>query len=162
MASAEQQLQDLIASVRAEAKAEGDAEGYARAWQEVRQAANVALGLGPELKRVKTIDLLFRARDTGAMPVTESVLPPIVSADEARQRRRRGQNRDLVKMVLGLVDKQMGATEIQRHLQAEGVAYSSVRHALDQLKKAGDVIEHPGGLFELKSNAAPSDSEEAA
>ena len=78
MASAEQQLQDLIGGVRREADAEGYARGYASAWREILAAAKKALG--PET--VTAHDLF------------SSEIRPVQSGGSGR--RPRGQNRAMV------------------------------------------------------------------
>jgi hypothetical protein len=149
MASAEQQLQDLIAGVRREA----EAEGYARAWREIMDAANKALGI----RTTAVVDLLKQQRrDAPPAPNAGRIAEEI-----GRGRRRRGRNGELVMGVLEMMGSSMSATEIQRALASEGIAYSSVRNALSQLVIAGKVVEFPGGYFEAKKQMAPSEPEEA-
>jgi hypothetical protein len=153
MASAEQQLQDLIAGVRAEAKAEGYAEGYASAWGEIVGAARKALGGGGT---PASSDLF------GGGVFLPAISPTLEGGSLLREaliraRRPRGENRELVMGVLEMVGSKLGATEIQRALKSHGLAYSSVRNALSQLVEAGKAIEHPGGLFEAKTETSPTD-----
>lgn len=62
--------------------------------------------------------------------------------------------------VLEMMGSPLGATEIQRALKNEGLAYSSVRNALSQLVVEGKVTEFAGGLFEAKKEMTSSDVED--
>lgn len=145
--SAEQQLQELVAGVRREAKAEGDAEGYARAWREIMAVAEKSLAS----PRKATPDL-FDAPKNPATPSSQNG-SLLLQGALTRLRRPRGQNRDLVFLALEIAGQPVGATQVQRLLKNDKLAYSSVRNALSQLVEAGTVIEHPGGLFEVAGEA---------
>lgn len=157
MASAEQQAQDLIAGLLRDARSEGDAEGYKRGRQETLNEVSRFLATLGAAQLLTVPTSLIQPPQQPQSPTQGDL-----ALEEASRRRPRGQNRELVKTVLGLVGKPMGATEIQRHLKSDGLAYSSIRNALAQLVEAGQVVELTGGVFELKSEAAPSDTEEAA
>lgn len=142
MPTAVEKLEAFIEAIRREA----DAEGYARATRDLDASVQKALadfkgGAGTPSMTTMTVNL---PRDRVSYKVTK--------------RNPRGQNRHLVLKTLKDANRALAATDIMRFLQLmEGakVAYSSTRHALDQLTASGDVVEVSPGMWKVKEEMVP-------
>ena len=139
MSSAVEKLQAQIDALRREAKG----EGYAECLSDLEVfIANARSGHRPSPQKSNQ-DAATNGHDKSSTAHAKK------RRAKKRTRRPGGENREMILNVLRTHDEAMGATAIQKHLASEGVAiaYSSTRHALDQLTDSGAITAYDGGLW---------------
>jgi hypothetical protein len=153
MPTAFENLQDMIEAVRRES----DAGGYERALREMGAFVQAKLGVAGSPAR-PTPDESLAAISAHAAVNATLFTNGQGGPSNPPGRSPRGHNRHIV---ISILDKHnnrpLSATDIQRLATSEGakIAYSSTRHALDQLSDEGRAVEARPGYWKLKDVSAP-------